>query len=40
MMSDIKDKRKKNDDNEQSEHFQDAEFMTRQKSNVIIEKIT
>ena len=38
MMSSIKDKRKKNDDDEQSEHFQDAEFVTRQKSNIIIEK--
>ena len=39
-MSNIKDKRRENDDDEQSEHFQNAEFMTRQKSDVIIEKIT
>ena len=38
MMSGIKDKKRKNDDDEQSEHFQNAEFVTRQKSNVIIEK--
>ena len=38
MMSDIKDKRKRNDDDEQSKHLQDAEFVTRQESNVIIEK--
>ena len=40
MMSGIKDKKRKNDDDEQSEHFQNAEFVTRQKSNVIIEKTT
>ena len=39
MMSSIKNKRKKNDDDEQSEHFQNAEFVTHQKSNIIIEKI-
>ena len=39
MMSGIKDKRKKNDDNKQSEHSQNAKSVTRQKSDVIIEKI-
>ena len=39
MMSGIKDKRRKNDDDEQLKHFQNAEFVTRQKLNVIIEKI-
>ena len=39
MMSNIKSKRKKNDDNEQSKHFQNAESVIHQKSNVIIEKI-
>ena len=38
MMSSIKSKRKENDDNEQSEHFQNAKFVIRQKSDVIIEK--
>ena len=38
MMSNIKNKKRKNDDNEQSEHFQNAEFVTRQESDVIIEK--
>ena len=38
MMSNIKDKRRKNDDDEQSKHRQNAEFVTRQKSNVIIKK--
>ena len=39
MISDIKDRRKKNDDDELSEHLQDAEIAIRQKSNVILEKI-
>ena len=39
MMSNIKEKRKENDDDEQSEHFQNAKFVIRQKSNIIIEKI-
>ena len=39
MMSDIKNKRKKNNDDEQLKHSQNAKFMTRQESNVIIEKI-
>ena len=38
MMSNIKNKRKKNNDDEQLKHFQNAEFMTRQESDVIIEK--
>ena len=40
MMSGIKDKRKKNNDDELSEHFQDAEIVIRQESNVIFEKTT
>ena len=39
MMSNIKSKKKKNDDDEQLKHFQNAKFVTRQKSNVIIKKI-
>ena len=38
-MSNIKDKRRKNDDDELLEHFQNAKFVVRQKLNVIIEKI-
>ena len=38
MMSNIKDKRKKNDDNELSKRFQNAKFVIHQKSNIIIEK--
>ena len=38
MMSGIKGKKRENNDDEQSEHFQNAEFVTRQKSDVIIEK--
>ena len=37
-MSNIKNKKRKNDNDEQSEHLQDAKFVIRQKSNVIIEK--
>ena len=37
-MSNIKNKRRKNDDEKSSEHFQNAKFVVRQKSNVIIEK--
>ena len=40
MMSNIKDKRRENDDDEQSKHSQNAKSVTRQKSNVIIEKTT
>ena len=38
MMSSIKDKKRKNDDDELSEHSQDAKIVIRQKSNVILEK--
>ena len=38
MMSSIKNKRRKNDDDESSEHLQNAEFVVRQESNIIIEK--
>ena len=38
MMSSIKNRKRKNDDDELSEHFQNAEFIVRQKSNIIIEK--
>ena len=37
-MSSIKDKRKKNDDDELSEHFQNAKIVIRQESNAILEK--
>ena len=40
MMSNIKSKRRENDDDEQSEHFQNAKFVIRQKSDVIIKKTT
>ena len=39
MMSDIKDKKRKNDDDEQLKHLQNAKFVTRQELNIIIEKI-
>ena len=39
MMLNIKNKKRKNDDDEQSEHFQNAEFVTHQESKIIIEKI-
>ena len=38
MISGIKDRRKKHDDDELSEHFQNAEIIIRQKSNAILEK--
>ena len=38
MMSGIKDRRRKNDDNELSEHSQNAEIVIRQESNVPLEK--
>ena len=38
-MSDIKDRRKKNNDDELSEHFQNAKIVIRQESNVILEKV-
>ena len=37
-MSNIKDKRKKNDDSKLSEYFQNAEIIIRQQSNIILEK--
>ena len=40
MMSSIKDRRKENDDDELSEHLQNAEIVIRQESNVIFEKTT
>ena len=38
-MSDIKDRRKKNNDDELSEHSQNAKIVVRQESNTILEKI-
>ena len=38
-MSSIKNKRRENDNNESSEHSQNAKFIVRQKLNIIIEKI-
>ena len=38
MMSGIKNRRKENDDDELSEHFQNAETVIRQKSNATLEK--
>ena len=38
-MSNIKNKKRKNDDDEQLKQFQNAKFVIRQKSNVIIKKI-
>ena len=38
MMSDIKDRRRKNDDNELSEHSQNVEIVIRQESDVIFKK--
>ena len=40
MMSSIKDRRKRNDDDELSEHSQNAEIVIRQESNAIFEKTT
>ena len=37
-MSSIKNKKIKNDNDKQSKHLQNAKFVTRQESNVIIEK--
>ena len=39
MMSDIKDRRKENDDDELSEYSQNAEIVIRQESDAILEKI-
>ena len=40
MMSSIKDRKRKNDDDELSEHLQNAEIVIRQESNAILEKAT
>ena len=40
MMSGIKGRRKENDDDELSEHPQDAEIVVRQESDAILEKAT
>ena len=40
MMSDIKDRRRENDDNELSEHSQIVEIVVCQESYVILEKTT
>ena len=39
MMSNIKDKKRKNNKDELSEHSQDAEIVIRQKSDAIFEKM-
>ena len=38
MMSSIKDRKRRNDDDELIEHSQNVEIVVRQKSNVILEK--
>ena len=38
MMSSIKDRKRRNDGDELSEHLQNAEIVVRQESNVILEK--
>ena len=38
MISNIKSRKRKNDDDKLSEHLQDAEIVIRQKSNAILEK--
>ena len=38
MMSDIKGRKRKNDDGELSEHFQNAEIVIRQESDATFEK--
>ena len=38
MMSGIKDRKRRNDDNELSKHFQNAEIVICQKSDAIFEK--
>ena len=40
MMSSIKNKRRKNDDDEMSKYSQNAEIVIRQESNVTFEKTT
>ena len=39
MMLNIKDKRKRNNDDKLSKHFQNAEIVVRQESNAIFKKI-
>ena len=39
MMSNIKDKERRNDDDELSEHLQNAEIVIRQELNIILKKI-
>ena len=38
MISNIKGRKKRNDNDELSKHFQDAEIVIRQESNVILDK--
>ena len=38
MISSIKDRKKRNENNELLEHFQDAKIVIRQELNVILEK--
>ena len=38
MMSDIKNRKRRNDDDELSKHFQNAEIVICQESDVIFEK--
>ena len=38
MMSSIKGRKRRNDDDELSEHFQNAEIVIRQESDAILEK--
>ena len=38
MMSNIKNRRRRNDDNKLSKHFQNAEIVIRQESDVTLEK--
>ena len=38
-MSSIKDKRRENDDDELSEHLQNAEIVIHQESNAVFEKV-
>ena len=38
MMSSIKDKKRENNNDKSSEHFQNAKFVVCQESDIIIEK--
>ena len=40
MMSNIKDRKRKNDNDELSEHSQNGEIVIRQESDIILEKTT